>query len=178
MFQLFQQTEHFKRASRRDLYCIQNHRQLRDYSSWLGEGNFFFKANLLPSPLSPYSWLEANVPIYYSQVATVLGPNLELAWTKTNETAIYISGKCSAHLAWLSNNLLRLSEWVRMLLLLAGQPSFVRQKLGIRSLRTGEKCRVVNVQKLREFQKLGRKSCGDQTAKATQKTRRKHQRQQ
>ncbi|XP_032071780.1 transmembrane protein 214 [Thamnophis elegans] len=60
-----------------------------------------------------YSWLEANVPIYYSQVATVLGPNLELAWTKTNETAIYISGKCSAHLAWLSNNLLRLSEWLQ-----------------------------------------------------------------
>ncbi|XP_026548998.1 transmembrane protein 214-A-like [Notechis scutatus] len=60
-----------------------------------------------------YSWLEANIPVYYSQVATVLGPNLELAWTKTNETAIYISGKCSAHLAWLSNNLLRLSEWLQ-----------------------------------------------------------------
>ncbi|KAG8122948.1 hypothetical protein E2320_018506 [Naja naja] len=60
-----------------------------------------------------YSWLEANIPVYYSQVATVLGPNLELAWTKTNETATYISGKCSAHLAWLSNNLLRLSEWLQ-----------------------------------------------------------------
>uniref|UniRef100_A0A1W7RCE0 Transmembrane protein 214 n=1 Tax=Agkistrodon contortrix contortrix TaxID=8713 RepID=A0A1W7RCE0_AGKCO len=60
-----------------------------------------------------YSWLEANIPVYYSQVATMLGPNLELAWTKTNETAIYISGKCSAHLAWLSNYLLRLSEWLQ-----------------------------------------------------------------
>uniref|UniRef100_A0A674J645 Transmembrane protein 214 n=1 Tax=Terrapene triunguis TaxID=2587831 RepID=A0A674J645_9SAUR len=39
--------------------------------------------------LEGYSWLERNVPVYYSQVLTVLGPNLKLVWTKTNETAVY-----------------------------------------------------------------------------------------
>nr|XP_028581168.1 transmembrane protein 214 [Podarcis muralis] len=60
-----------------------------------------------------YSWLEANMPLYYSRVATVLGPNLELVWAKTNETAAYISGKCSAQLTWLSDNLPRFIEWLQ-----------------------------------------------------------------
>ncbi|XP_061481924.1 transmembrane protein 214 isoform X2 [Rhineura floridana] len=60
-----------------------------------------------------YSWLEANMPAYYSHVATVLGPNLELVWAKTNETAAYISGKCSAQLAWLRHSLPRLMEWLQ-----------------------------------------------------------------
>ncbi|XP_062979767.1 transmembrane protein 214 [Elgaria multicarinata webbii] len=60
-----------------------------------------------------YSWLEANVPLYYSHVAKALGPNLELVWAKTNETATYISGKCSTQLAWLRDNLPRLVEWLQ-----------------------------------------------------------------
>ncbi|XP_042336250.1 transmembrane protein 214 isoform X2 [Sceloporus undulatus] len=60
-----------------------------------------------------YSWLEANVPLYYSHVATVLGPNLELAWAKTNETATYISGKCSAQLAWLRYHLPTFIDWLQ-----------------------------------------------------------------
>ncbi|KAL8184196.1 UNVERIFIED_CONTAM: hypothetical protein K2H54_008771 [Gekko kuhli] len=60
-----------------------------------------------------YSWLEANVPLYYSHMVTVLGPNLELVWAKTNETAVYISGKCSTQLAWLGDNLPRLIEWLQ-----------------------------------------------------------------
>nr|XP_060610764.1 transmembrane protein 214 [Anolis sagrei ordinatus] len=60
-----------------------------------------------------YSWLEANVPVYYSRVATALGPNLELAWAKTNATATYISGKCSAQLAWLRDHLPAFIEWLQ-----------------------------------------------------------------
>ncbi|XP_003228226.3 transmembrane protein 214 [Anolis carolinensis] len=60
-----------------------------------------------------YSWLKANVPLYYSHVATALGPNLELAWTKTNATATYISGKCSAQLAWLRDHLPAFIEWLQ-----------------------------------------------------------------
>uniref|UniRef100_A0ACB8GA63 Uncharacterized protein n=2 Tax=Sphaerodactylus townsendi TaxID=933632 RepID=A0ACB8GA63_9SAUR len=60
-----------------------------------------------------YRWLEANVPLYYSHMVTVLGPNLELVWAKTNETTMYISRKCSTQLAWLGDNLPRLIEWLQ-----------------------------------------------------------------
>ncbi|KAJ6661158.1 hypothetical protein lerEdw1_015294 [Lerista edwardsae] len=60
-----------------------------------------------------YSWLEANVPLYYSHVMTVLGPNLQLVWAKVNETALSVSGKCSAHLGWITDNLPRLIEWLQ-----------------------------------------------------------------
>uniref|UniRef100_A0A8C3FFC4 Transmembrane protein 214 n=1 Tax=Chrysemys picta bellii TaxID=8478 RepID=A0A8C3FFC4_CHRPI len=63
--------------------------------------------------LEGYSWLERNVPVYYSQVLTVLGPNLKLVWTKTNETAVYVSGKCSSQISWVKDNLPWFTEWVR-----------------------------------------------------------------
>nr|XP_023969555.1 transmembrane protein 214 [Chrysemys picta bellii] len=62
--------------------------------------------------LEGYSWLERNVPVYYSQVLTVLGPNLKLVWTKTNETAVYVSGKCSSQISWVKDNLPWFTEWL------------------------------------------------------------------
>nr|XP_032623928.1 transmembrane protein 214 isoform X3 [Chelonoidis abingdonii] len=70
--------------------------------------------------LEGYSWLEKNVPVYYSQVLTVLGPNLKLVWTKTNETAVYVSGKCSSQISWVKNNLPWFMEWLQ-----ARVPDFV-----------------------------------------------------
>ncbi|XP_074847657.1 transmembrane protein 214 isoform X2 [Carettochelys insculpta] len=70
--------------------------------------------------LEGYSWLERNVPVYYSQMLTVLGPNLKLVWTKTNETAAYVSGKCSSHISWVKNHLPGLVEWLQ-----ARVPDFV-----------------------------------------------------
>ncbi|XP_053878894.1 transmembrane protein 214-A-like [Malaclemys terrapin pileata] len=63
--------------------------------------------------LEGYSWLERNVPVYYSQVLTVLGPNLKLVWTKTNETAVYVSGKCSSQISWVKDNLPWFTEWLQ-----------------------------------------------------------------
>uniref|UniRef100_A0A8C4W2E8 Transmembrane protein 214 n=1 Tax=Gopherus evgoodei TaxID=1825980 RepID=A0A8C4W2E8_9SAUR len=70
--------------------------------------------------LEGYSWLERNVPVYYSQVLTVLGPNLKLVWTKTNETAVYVSGKCSSQISWVKDNLPWFMEWLQ-----ARVPDFV-----------------------------------------------------
>uniref|UniRef100_A0A8C3SZC1 Transmembrane protein 214 n=1 Tax=Chelydra serpentina TaxID=8475 RepID=A0A8C3SZC1_CHESE len=70
--------------------------------------------------LEGYSWLERNVPVYYSQVLTVLGPNLKLVWTKTNETAVYVSGKCSSQISWVKDNLPWFIEWLQ-----AWVPDFV-----------------------------------------------------
>ncbi|XP_050804755.1 transmembrane protein 214 isoform X3 [Gopherus flavomarginatus] len=70
--------------------------------------------------LEGYSWLERNVPVYYSQVLTVLGPNLKLVWTKTNETAVYVSGKCSSQISWVKDNLPWFIEWLQ-----ARVPDFV-----------------------------------------------------
>lgn len=60
-----------------------------------------------------YSWLEANVPFYYSHMMTVLGPNLQLVWTKVNETAYAVSKKCSTQLGWLTDNLPGFFEWLQ-----------------------------------------------------------------
>ncbi|XP_066482875.1 transmembrane protein 214 [Tiliqua scincoides] len=60
-----------------------------------------------------YSWLEANVPLYYSHMMTILGPNLQLVWAKVNETALSVSEKFSAHLGWLTDNLPGLIEWLQ-----------------------------------------------------------------
>ncbi|KAG6922675.1 transmembrane protein 214 [Chelydra serpentina] len=70
--------------------------------------------------LEGYSWLERNVPVYYSQVLMVLGPNLKLVWTKTNETAVYVSGKCSSQISWVKDNLPWFIEWLQ-----AWVPDFV-----------------------------------------------------
>lgn len=43
---------------------------------------------------------------------TVLGPNLQLVWTKVNETALAVSKKCSTQLGWLTDNLPGFIEWV------------------------------------------------------------------
>uniref|UniRef100_A0A8C3T070 Transmembrane protein 214 n=1 Tax=Chelydra serpentina TaxID=8475 RepID=A0A8C3T070_CHESE len=75
-----------------------------------------FQGNCLLSS----SWLERNVPVYYSQVLTVLGPNLKLVWTKTNETAVYVSGKCSSQISWVKDNLPWFIEWLQ-----AWVPDFV-----------------------------------------------------
>ncbi|XP_064364213.1 transmembrane protein 214 isoform X2 [Dromaius novaehollandiae] len=63
--------------------------------------------------LEGYRWLERNVPVYYSQVVTVLEPNLKLLWAKTSETALYVSGKCSSQLSWIKDNLPWFIEWLQ-----------------------------------------------------------------
>uniref|UniRef100_A0A8C4W1Q0 Transmembrane protein 214 n=1 Tax=Gopherus evgoodei TaxID=1825980 RepID=A0A8C4W1Q0_9SAUR len=78
-----------------------------------------FTVQILTLALSS-SWLERNVPVYYSQVLTVLGPNLKLVWTKTNETAVYVSGKCSSQISWVKDNLPWFMEWLQ-----ARVPDFV-----------------------------------------------------
>uniref|UniRef100_A0A8D0HK46 Transmembrane protein 214 n=2 Tax=Sphenodon punctatus TaxID=8508 RepID=A0A8D0HK46_SPHPU len=63
--------------------------------------------------LEGYGWLERNVPLYYSHVVTVVGPNLELLWAKTNETAAYISGKCSSQISWVQDSLPGFIDWLQ-----------------------------------------------------------------
>ncbi|XP_059583593.1 transmembrane protein 214 isoform X3 [Alligator mississippiensis] len=62
--------------------------------------------------LEGYSWLEQTVLAYYTRAMTALEPNLRLVWAKTNETATYLSGKCSSHLAWAWDRLPWLAEWL------------------------------------------------------------------
>ncbi|XP_075451422.1 transmembrane protein 214 [Ascaphus truei] len=63
--------------------------------------------------LQGHSWLEKNVPLYYSQGVEVLGPNLERLWAKTSEGAAYISNKCSSQINWAQDNLPWFIEWVQ-----------------------------------------------------------------
>lgn len=85
----------------------------RQVSLWFRFLNCLCCSDTDASCLLSSSWLERNVPVYYSQVLTVLGPNLRLVWTKTNETAVYVSGKCSSQISWVKDNLPWFTEWVR-----------------------------------------------------------------
>ncbi|CAH2330567.1 transmembrane 214, partial [Pelobates cultripes] len=60
-----------------------------------------------------HSWLEAHVPLYYSQAVEVLGPHLELLWVKFKEGAVYMSGKCSSFVNFVVDNLPWFIEWVQ-----------------------------------------------------------------
>ncbi|XP_063296802.1 transmembrane protein 214-A-like, partial [Pelobates fuscus] len=60
-----------------------------------------------------HSWLEAHVPLYYSQAVEVLGPHLELLWVKFKEGAVYMSGKCSSFINFVVDNLPCFIEWVQ-----------------------------------------------------------------
>ncbi|XP_030054483.1 transmembrane protein 214 isoform X1 [Microcaecilia unicolor] len=59
------------------------------------------------------SWIERNAPIYYSHMMRILGPNLELAWSKTKEATAYISHLCSSQIAWVRDNLPWFIEWLQ-----------------------------------------------------------------
>ncbi|XP_063771017.1 transmembrane protein 214 [Pseudophryne corroboree] len=60
-----------------------------------------------------HSWLERNVPVYYSQMADVLGPGLQLLWEKTREGLVYVTQKCSTQTAYLKENLPWFIEWLQ-----------------------------------------------------------------
>uniref|UniRef100_A0A803KE48 Transmembrane protein 214 n=1 Tax=Xenopus tropicalis TaxID=8364 RepID=A0A803KE48_XENTR len=62
--------------------------------------------------LQGQSWLERNVPQYYSQAVEVLGPALEQMWAKTQEASAYACEKGSALIAYAQDNLPRLLEWL------------------------------------------------------------------
>lgn len=62
--------------------------------------------------LQGQSWLERNVPQYYSQAVEVLGPALEQMWAKTQEGSAYACEKGSALIAYAQDNLPRLLEWL------------------------------------------------------------------
>ncbi|KAM4694602.1 transmembrane protein 214 [Discoglossus pictus] len=63
--------------------------------------------------LQGHSWLEKNIPLYYSQAVEFLGPNLELLWVKTKEGAVSMSEKCSTQIAYAKDNLPWFIEWVQ-----------------------------------------------------------------
>ncbi|XP_078506180.1 transmembrane protein 214 [Lissotriton helveticus] len=60
-----------------------------------------------------YSYLEENVPFYYSEVAKAVGPNLQLTWVKIVEAATYVFDKCSYQIAWVKDNLPWFIEWLQ-----------------------------------------------------------------
>ncbi|XP_075057159.1 transmembrane protein 214 [Mixophyes fleayi] len=60
-----------------------------------------------------HSWLERNVPVYYSQAVDVLGPGLELLWEKTRDGLIFVTQKCSTQTAYLKDNLPWFIEWLQ-----------------------------------------------------------------
>ncbi|NP_001090439.1 transmembrane protein 214-A [Xenopus laevis] len=62
--------------------------------------------------LQGQSWLERNVPQYYSQAVEVLGPVLEQVWAKTQEGAAYACEKGSVLITYTKDNLPRLIEWL------------------------------------------------------------------
>ncbi|KAM8953471.1 transmembrane protein 214 isoform 2-T2 [Pelodytes ibericus] len=65
------------------------------------------------SHLLENSWLEANVPLYYSQAADVMGPHLELLWVKSKEGAVFVSEKCSTIVNLTVDNLPFFIEWLQ-----------------------------------------------------------------
>lgn len=60
-----------------------------------------------------HSWLERNVPVYYSQAVEVLGPVLELIWEKSRDGIILVTQKCSSQLAYMKDNLPGFIEWLQ-----------------------------------------------------------------
>lgn len=66
-------------------------------------------------------WLERSLPVYGSQVAAVLQPQLELLWVKCGEVALYVSEQCSALLSWIHDSLPWFIEWVRRMSQLPGE---------------------------------------------------------
>lgn len=70
--------------------------------------------------LLSHRWLEQTLPVYGSQAAAVLQPQLELLWTKSCEVAQYTYEQCSCLLSWVHHSLPCIVEWVRMLQQLEG----------------------------------------------------------
>lgn len=60
-----------------------------------------------------HSWLERNVPVYYSQAVEVLGPVLELIWEKTRDGFLLVTQKCSTQLTYMRDNLPWFIEWLQ-----------------------------------------------------------------
>lgn len=58
------------------------------------------------------SWLERNVPVYYSQAVEVLGPGLEIIWEKSRYGAIYVAQHFSTFFVYLKDNLPGFIQWV------------------------------------------------------------------
>ncbi|XP_053314828.1 transmembrane protein 214 isoform X1 [Spea bombifrons] len=67
-----------------------------------------------------HSWLQANVPLYYSQAVEVMGPSLELLWAKSKEGAEVVGRKCTAFINFTIDNLPWFIEWLQ-----ARTPDFV-----------------------------------------------------
>ncbi|KAM4771391.1 transmembrane protein 214 [Rhinophrynus dorsalis] len=70
--------------------------------------------------LQCHSWLDKNVPLYYSQAVEVLGPSLEVVWAKTREGAVFVSEKCATQIAYAKDNLPWVIERIQ-----SGTPDFV-----------------------------------------------------
>ena len=66
-------------------------------------------------------WLERNLPVYGSQAAAILQPQLELLWAKSGEVALYVSERCSSLLSWIHDSLPWFTEWVRRVSQLPGE---------------------------------------------------------
>ncbi|XP_075000825.1 transmembrane protein 214 [Calonectris borealis] len=63
--------------------------------------------------LEGYRWLERSLPVYGSQAAAVLQPQLELLWAKSGEAALYASQQCSSLLSWIHDSLPWFIEWLQ-----------------------------------------------------------------
>ncbi|NXU25892.1 T214B protein, partial [Thalassarche chlororhynchos] len=63
--------------------------------------------------LEGYRWLERSLPVYGSQAAAVLQPQLELLWAKSGEVALYASQQCSCLLSWIHDSLPWFIEWLQ-----------------------------------------------------------------
>lgn len=59
-----------------------------------------------------HSWLERNVPVYYSQAVEVLGPGLEIIWEKSRYGAIYVAQHFSTFFVYLKDNLPGFIQWL------------------------------------------------------------------
>ncbi|XP_061206242.1 transmembrane protein 214 isoform X1 [Neopsephotus bourkii] len=63
--------------------------------------------------LEGYRWLERTLPVYGSQAAAVLQPQLELLWLKSCEAAQYTYEQCSCLLSWVHHSLPCIVEWLQ-----------------------------------------------------------------
>ncbi|KAL2082587.1 hypothetical protein ACEWY4_022405 [Coilia grayii] len=59
-----------------------------------------------------FSWLEENMPYYYSMAVERVGPVMEDGWEKTKMAAAFIATHTSELVEWLKENTPRLIEWV------------------------------------------------------------------
>ncbi|XP_069742613.1 transmembrane protein 214 isoform X2 [Narcine bancroftii] len=59
-----------------------------------------------------YSWIETNIPHYYSETVTIFGPSLEMGWRKLSESAMYIKELLLNHISWIIENLPNFAEWL------------------------------------------------------------------